>query len=217
MQPSVVAHGRSQVWLGQIADFGAEPRLRYKARSYELVPASARSVLDVGFGTGDDVLALAERLHPDAAVVGLEPRLSLVDEATRRARNVALNVRFAVGDAHSLPFADDVFDVVRADCVLQSLDDPARAVREMVRVTRPHGSVLVHDREEIVLGEGVIGAGDAARALERNDAFSLFERAGLICVHFCGCFELSANGKREQGVSVCGVKPHRAEAVDGRS
>jgi len=50
-----------------------------------------------------------------------------------------------VGDVYTLDFADDSFDVVHAHQVLQHLDDPVRALREMRRVTRPGGLVAVRD------------------------------------------------------------------------
>ncbi|HKO52843.1 MAG TPA: methyltransferase domain-containing protein [Polyangiaceae bacterium] len=132
---------------------------RYKQQSYELVPVNVGQILDVGCGTGDDVLALAERCGPGTLVVGLERRLELVDEATRRARNVALHVHFAVGDAHSLPFTADCFDVVRADRLLSDVDDRARVLKELLRVTRPGGRLLLHDHEAVLTNDGVRIAG----------------------------------------------------------
>jgi len=132
---------------------------RYKQQSYELVPVNAAQILDVGCGTGDDVLALAERCGPGTFVIGLEQRLDLVDEAVRRARNVALHVRFAVGDAHSLPFADDVFDVVRADRLLREIDDRSRVLKELVRVTRPGGRLLLHDHETVLTSDRALVVG----------------------------------------------------------
>lgn len=128
-----------------------------KQRSYELVPQSARRVLDVGSGTGDDVLALAERLGPEALVYGLDSRLDLVEEAKRRARGVALNVRFAVGDARCLPFEDGAFDVVRADGLFLGIEDARPVVRELARVLADGGVLLIHHQETLALREPVVG------------------------------------------------------------
>lgn len=49
-----------------------------------------------------------------------------------------------VGDAHHLPFRDDVFDRVFAFNVFEHLRDPARAAREILRVLKPGGSVAIH-------------------------------------------------------------------------
>jgi len=189
---------------------GASAPAEYKKRSFNLVPWGSESLLDLGSGTGDDVLSLAERLGPDTNVVGIERRLELVDEAIRRARNVALNVRFAVGDVYSLPFADRSFDVVRADCLFQELDDHVRALREIVRVTRRGGLVLISDREQVVLGRSAGGARTGA-ATETPALLALFERAGLVAAQIADVFSLCesahATGESSLGVSLSARAP----------
>jgi ubiquinone/menaquinone biosynthesis C-methylase UbiE len=163
---------------------------RYKQQSYELVPVNVGQILDVGCGTGDDVLALAERCGSGTFVIGLEQRLALVDEATRRARNVALHVRFAVGDARSLPFADECFDVVRADRLLREVEDRSRVFKELVRVTRPGGRLLLHDHESVLTSDGALIAG-----LSSVELFGIWPwQAG------------EALGTRERGLTLLGIK-----------
>lgn len=109
--------------------------------------ATERSVewaLDLGCGSGEGTLALAERLN-GARVVGLDASLSNVREALARARHVALDVRFAVGDVHGLPFPDETFDLVRAPGVLERSDDPRAAFHELARVTRARGVVCLEE------------------------------------------------------------------------
>jgi ubiquinone/menaquinone biosynthesis C-methylase UbiE len=179
---------------------------RYKQRAYELVPRGTRQLLDVGCGTGDDVLALAERLGPRASLIGLEKQLELVDEAQRRARSVALNVRFAVGDAHSLPFADDAFDVVRADGVLRYASDPTRVVRELARVLAPGGSLLLHDHEDVVLGRP-----RSERGAPADDLLALLRRTGLDRVELVDSWSWAPRVRAtERGLSLRGVRPTRA-------
>jgi SAM-dependent methyltransferase len=120
---------------------------RHKRRLVDSLPERAARILDVGCGTGDDVLALAERYGSETQVVGLERSTSLVEEAERRARAVALSTRFVVGDAHEMPFADGEFDVVVADQVLVHVADPELVLLEMARVTRRGGTVVVHERD----------------------------------------------------------------------
>jgi SAM-dependent methyltransferase len=64
-----------------------------------------------------------------------------IAEARRRAAGLGADVTFRLGDALDLPYPDGVFDVCRVETVLQHLADPIRAIREMVRVTRPGGQV----------------------------------------------------------------------------
>lgn len=175
-----------------------------KHASYAFVPATARRVLDVACGAGEDVLALAERLGAGTLVVGLDASLERIDEAQRAARNVALNVRFAVGDARSLPFSDESFDVVRADGLLGVTDERVRVVRELVRVTTPGGRVLVHDDPDAVLTSADKSAtGD-------DDLLALMRRAGLLGL------ELSETPTRAplgplRRITLVGTKPARQE------
>jgi SAM-dependent methyltransferase len=198
---------------------GSNGPAEYKKRSFNLVPWGSESLLDLGCGTGDDVLSLAERFGPETNVVGIERRLELVDEAKRRARNVALDVRFAVGDVYSLPFADRSFDVVRADCLFQELEDHLRALREIARVTRRGGLILLSDREQLVLGRRAHGAG-VGSAAEAASLLALFERAGLVAAQVADVFAFGessqARGQGSLGVSVSARAPLGTRSIHAR-
>jgi ubiquinone/menaquinone biosynthesis C-methylase UbiE len=103
--------------------------------------APGMRALDVGCGTGDDVRAMAAVVGTGGHVVGVDVSEQLVAEARRRAAGGPANVEFRAGDAHTLPFADGSFDVVRTERVLQHVADPARVVAEMARLARPGGRV----------------------------------------------------------------------------
>jgi ubiquinone/menaquinone biosynthesis C-methylase UbiE len=105
--------------------------------------APGQVVLDVGCGTGDDVCAMAELVGPSGRAIGLDASRTMVAEARRRSAGSALPVQFLLGDAHDLPFPPAAVDACRAERVLQHLSDLARAVAEMVRVTRSSGRVAV--------------------------------------------------------------------------
>jgi SAM-dependent methyltransferase len=98
------------------------------------LPARAR-VLDVGCGTGANagVLASGGRLVAGVDVAALPLALGRTDTHTARLR----------ADGRALPFADQVFDLVCALDVLEHLDDDAAAVRELRRVLRPGGVLVV--------------------------------------------------------------------------
>ena len=106
---------------------------------------SGHSVLDVGCGPGSDLIDIVERFGPAGRVVGLDASEVMIAEARRRAEERQLAITFEVGDATALPFPDGIFDVCRAARVLEHLADPARALSEMVRVTRRAGRVVVFD------------------------------------------------------------------------
>lgn len=175
----------------------------YKQVSYDLVPSGVRHVLDVGCGSGEDVLSLAERLGAATLVVGLDACLERIDEAQRAARNVALNVRFAVGDARSLPFSDGSFDVVRADGLLGMVLERARVMRELVRVTAPGGRVLVHDDIASVSAPREDEAAD-------TDLLDLMRRAGLSSLEQRDMGTLTTSG-RGQRITLSGIKPRHDE------
>jgi ubiquinone/menaquinone biosynthesis C-methylase UbiE len=123
----------------------AEAWRAYKPASYALLELTAGDqVLDVGCGTGEDARALAG-LVPGIAVIGVDVTESKIAEAHRLTLGLPRPVDFRVGDAYRLAFEDGAFDAVRADKVFHHLDDPEKALTEMVRVARPGGRVVVSD------------------------------------------------------------------------
>ena len=95
-------------------------------------------VLDVGSGTGALALAAAQ-VAPSAQITGVEPSASYVSNAQGRAPTE--RVRFAVGDAQALQIPDATFDRVVSLFVINFIPDRAKALREMIRVTRPDGVI----------------------------------------------------------------------------
>jgi SAM-dependent methyltransferase len=94
-------------------------------------------VLDVGSGTG--ALAVTAAAIESVQVTGIERSPAYVRYAGDNAE--ADGVRFEIGDAMSLPFSDDAFDRTLSMLVLNFVPDPAAALRQMIRVTRPGGVV----------------------------------------------------------------------------
>ncbi len=136
--------GAAVRWLDEL---GSWPFYEaYKRRSIELLDLHpGERALDVGCGTGDVVVSIAQITGTPGCAVGLDSSETMIDEARRRTRELGLPVEVVVGDAHSLPFEDGSFDACRADRVLQHLERPLEALGEMVRVTRSGGRVLVVD------------------------------------------------------------------------
>jgi SAM-dependent methyltransferase len=99
----------------------------------------AGSVLDVGSGTGSLAVSIAGH-KPHCHVLGIDLSEEYVEYATSQTPPGA-RVSFEVGDAQRLRFADASFDHTLSLLVLNFVPDQARAVAEMVRVTRPGGSV----------------------------------------------------------------------------
>jgi SAM-dependent methyltransferase len=105
----------------------------------------AREVLEVGCGIGVGPANLAR--DAGCHVVGIDRSERMIEWAHRRAREhgVADLVELHVADAADLPFSDGRFDATYAESVLGFVPDRARALAEMVRVTRPGGFVGLNE------------------------------------------------------------------------
>jgi ubiquinone/menaquinone biosynthesis C-methylase UbiE len=100
--------------------------------------------LDIATGTGHTALALAGHV---ARVIGIDLTPEMLKEAERlRAERGADNVTFRVGDVHHLPFADAEFDLVTCRRAAHHFSDIALALREIRRVLRQGGRVVIDDR-----------------------------------------------------------------------
>ncbi|MCY0900573.1 MAG: methyltransferase domain-containing protein [Firmicutes bacterium] len=105
--------------------------------------APGMQVLEIG--CGDGILTvdghLAARVGPTGRVIAIDPSMSMLLRAQKKAREADLGwVEFLQGRVEELPFADGTFDVVIAAAVLHLTDIP-RALQEMRRVVRPGGIV----------------------------------------------------------------------------
>jgi SAM-dependent methyltransferase len=94
--------------------------------------------VDVGCGNGAFTEMLVERCAP-VEVHGIDPSADQI--AYARERLATGSVRFDIGDAMALPYADAAFDAAVMALVIFFVPDPARSLAEMARVVRPGGSV----------------------------------------------------------------------------
>jgi ubiquinone/menaquinone biosynthesis C-methylase UbiE len=120
--------------------------IKYRHRMVELCPIAGGSMLlDVGCGIGSEATRLAYAVGQTGKITGIDNSEAMIREAQRRASALSVPVHFELGNAHNLPFGDASFDLCRAERVLLYLEDPAKAVAEMARVTRPGGRVILFD------------------------------------------------------------------------
>jgi len=97
-------------------------------------------VLEVGVGTG-----INAALYPrDCTVTGIDLSHSMLEKAHNRiARKGVRNVQLMQMDAANLKFADNTFDIVYAPYVISVVPDPVAVTREMRRVCRPGGRIVI--------------------------------------------------------------------------
>ena len=114
---------------------------RHIARLTELAPGA--EVLDVACGRGVSTAYFATEHGAVASGVDLDQRL--VDEAAEQARKdgIGQSLTFQSGRSDALPYRDRMFDVAIGEIGLANHCAPADAVRELVRVTRPGGFVVL--------------------------------------------------------------------------
>jgi demethylmenaquinone methyltransferase / 2-methoxy-6-polyprenyl-1,4-benzoquinol methylase len=101
------------------------------------------AVLDCATGTGDLALAFKRKVGASGRVMGTDFCKEMLDSAPAKAAREGLQVEFQVADAMDLPFADDTFDVASIAFGIRNVDDPVKCLKEMARVVRPGGRVVV--------------------------------------------------------------------------
>jgi len=158
--PGTLEPGQVRAMFDRIAGFydlmnsvmtgGLHHRWRSRAVDQAAVGPGSR-VLDVATGTGDLALELARRVAPGGSTVACDFSEAMLDRA--RAKGAAgahagrdaapAPITFEWGDAMSLGYADGEFDAATVGFGARNFDDLERGLREMVRVVRPGGRVVI--------------------------------------------------------------------------
>ena len=119
-----------------------------KQHSFDLMNFQpGQQILDVGSGTGSDLVSLAKRVAPGGRVFALDKSSVLLDTARKNVGSFEDSIEFCQGDVQAMPFQDRQFDACRAERVLQHVASPKKAISEMVRVTKSGGHIMVLDAD----------------------------------------------------------------------
>jgi ubiquinone/menaquinone biosynthesis C-methylase UbiE len=103
-----------------------------------------KNVLDVGCGQGHWINAMLPLFKRRITITGIDKEPNHINMATKNFRGIGKhNVSFKIGDAYSLPFDNDMFDMVTCQTLLIHLAEPKKAIREMIRVTKPNGLIAI--------------------------------------------------------------------------
>lgn len=137
---------------------------------------SDMTVADVGAGTGYMTAGLAPLVAQVWALDGSAEMLAVAQ------RNLTAfnNVKYQTAEGHSLPLEDSSVDAVFANMYLHHLPDPLAALREMVRILRPGGRLVITDMESHPYEWFKEEMADVWLGFERQQVQSWFEQAGLV-------------------------------------
>lgn len=118
-------------WLGMVHD-----QLKEATGNWD-----GKKVLDVGCGTGRLLLRGVQEAN---VVHGVDLSENMIAAAKQIYEEKQIcNSEFKVGDAYSLPYHDQEFDIVVSTCVFFLLPEPVKGLKEMVRVSKPGGMIVM--------------------------------------------------------------------------
>jgi demethylmenaquinone methyltransferase/2-methoxy-6-polyprenyl-1,4-benzoquinol methylase len=126
---SVLSGGVHHLWRKKLVKIsGAKP---------------GQAVLDCATGTGDLALEFKRAVGPTGRVVGTDFCAEMLASAPAKSAQMGLQVEWSQADAMNLQFKDNEFDFTSISFGIRNVADPEKALKEMARVTKPGGSVLV--------------------------------------------------------------------------
>jgi demethylmenaquinone methyltransferase / 2-methoxy-6-polyprenyl-1,4-benzoquinol methylase len=179
----------------------------------EVARCRPSTVVDLATGSGDVAFALQRGLPEATRIIGLDFCAPMLEEAEKKkARNERFrDITFRQGDILNLPLADATADVVTIAFGLRNLADRARGLREMRRILRPGGTLLVLEFTQparplrpfyyfylnrVLPGMAGLISGDRAAYEYLNNTIQAFPDKERLCDEFraAGFSKVSATG-----------------------
>jgi ubiquinone/menaquinone biosynthesis C-methylase UbiE len=112
----------------------------------ELMKELKGDVLEVGVGTGKNL-----QYYPDGVnITAIDFSERMLEKAKEKAEKYNKNIKLILMDAQEMKFTDNTFDIVVTTCVFCSVPDPIKGLKEMRRVCKPNGKIIMieHVRSE---------------------------------------------------------------------
>jgi SAM-dependent methyltransferase len=196
MNTGIVPRIYERYWrpgLGRLAKGVLGPSMKDEHRIARLLLGltPGDGVLDVACGPGNFTRTFGEAVGADGLAAGLDASRTMLAQAAREP--AAPSVVYVRGDAGDLPFRDGSFDAVCCFAALYLIEDPMRAIAEIVRVTAPGGRVAL--LSSVNRGPAPAGLADAVvrpitgiRVFGRDDLTGALREHGLADVqrHLAG-------------------------------
>lgn len=173
---------------GQLAAVpdGADLGLGCGAPVEHLQLRPGETALDLGSGPGLDAFLAAKAVGPRGRVIGVDMTQAMLERARRNAeRGGYANVEFREGRLEALPVEDASVDAVTSNCVINLVPDKAAVFREIARVLRPGGRLVISDivldgaLPAVIEQDIVAYVGCVAGAAQRAEYLRLLESVGL--------------------------------------
>lgn len=124
---------------------------RYKQEALKMIcPQQGEEILDIGCGIGEEIRAMYDRTPTVKKLVGIDNSQTMVVHAVvLTPQDLLFNraIVFQQGNAHNLSFEDGEFDASYSDRTFQHLNQPDQAFREMIRVTKCGGRLVIADTD----------------------------------------------------------------------